>query len=86
MAVTSMWPIKGRVDQVINYARNPEKTIESSQKELAKLHAIDGVVEYAANDMKTERRMYDLLELQRGKRGPSIHGNKAALVPDNRDG
>ena len=58
MAVTSMWPIKGRVDQVINYARNPEKTIESSQKELAKLHAIDGVVEYAANDMKTERRMY----------------------------
>ncbi len=58
MAVTSMWPIKGRVDQVINYARNPEKTIESSQKELAELHAIDGVVEYAANDMKTERRMY----------------------------
>ena len=24
MAVTSMWPIKGRVDKVINYARNPE--------------------------------------------------------------
>lgn len=26
MAVTSIWPIKGRVDKVINYARNPEKT------------------------------------------------------------
>ena len=25
MAVTSIWPIKGRVDRVINYARNPEK-------------------------------------------------------------
>ena len=58
MAVTSMWPIRGRVDQVINYARNPEKTIESTHQDLAELHTIDGVVEYAANDMKTERRMY----------------------------
>lgn len=29
MAVTSIWPIKGRVDKVINYARNPEKTTEA---------------------------------------------------------
>ena len=58
MAVTSMWPIKGRVDQVINYARNPEKTTEKSHDALAALHAIDGVVEYAADDMKTEQRMY----------------------------
>ena len=29
MAVTSIWPIKGRVDRVINYARNPKKTTES---------------------------------------------------------
>lgn len=58
MAVTSMWPIKGRVDKVINYARNPEKTIESVHEDLAGLHTIDGVVEYAADDMKTERRMY----------------------------
>ena len=53
MAVTSMWPIKGRVDKVINYARNPEKTIESVHEDLAGLHTIDGVVEYAADDMKT---------------------------------
>ena len=58
MAVTSMWPIKGRVDQVINYARNPEKTTEKSHDAMAAFHAIDGVVEYAADDMKTERRMY----------------------------
>ena len=58
MAVTSIWPIKGRVDRVINYARNPEKTTESGYEELASLHAVDGVVEYAANDMKTERRSY----------------------------
>ena len=35
MAVTSIWPIKGRVDRVINYARNPEKTTEASYEELA---------------------------------------------------
>lgn len=58
MAVTSVWPIKGRVDRVINYARNPEKTQESSQAEQARLHEIDGVVEYAANDMKTKTRSY----------------------------
>ena len=58
MAVTSMWPIKGRVDKVINYARNPEKTAESVHQDMAGLHTIDGVVEYAADDMKTERRMY----------------------------
>ena len=58
MAVTSMWPIKGRIDKVINYARNPEKTKEKSYDEMAGLHAIEGVVEYAANDMKTEERKY----------------------------
>jgi hypothetical protein len=58
MAVTSIWPVKGRVDVVINYARNPEKTTETSYEELASLHAIDDVVEYAANDMKTEHRSY----------------------------
>ena len=58
MAVTSIWPIKGRVDRVINYARNPEKTTEGSYEELASLHAVDNVVEYAANEMKTERRSY----------------------------
>ncbi len=58
MAVTSIWPIKGRLDQVIRYARNPEKTVEESLPEQAKLHAIDGAIEYAADELKTERREY----------------------------
>lgn len=58
MAVTSIWPIKGRVDRVINYARNPEKTTEAVYDELAALHIIDNVVEYAADEIKTERRSY----------------------------
>ena len=58
MAVTSIWPIKGRIDQVINYARNPEKTTETYHDKQSMLHSIDGVVQYAANDMKTEKRCY----------------------------
>lgn len=58
MAVTSIWPIKGRIDKVINYARNPEKTTEAAYDEQAQLHIIDGVLEYAASDIKTEHRAY----------------------------
>ena len=53
MAVTSIWPIKGRVDKVINYARNPEKTREETRKGLSTLHEIEGVIDYAADEMKT---------------------------------
>ncbi len=58
MAVTAMWPVKGRVETVINYARNPEKTTESSREYMAEFHTINNVVDYAANEMKTEKRMY----------------------------
>ena len=58
MAVTSIWPIRGRVGKVIDYARNPEKVTEGSFKKQAELHMIEGVMEYAANDMKTEQRSY----------------------------
>ena len=58
MAVTSIWPIKGRVGKVIDYARNPEKVTEGSFQKQAELHMIEGVMEYAVNDMKTEQRSY----------------------------
>ena len=58
MAVTSIWPIKGRVKAVIDYANDPSKVKASSQVEQAALHAVNGVLEYAANDLKTELRVY----------------------------
>ena len=58
MAVTSIWPRSGRVDQLIDYARNPEKTTEISTDSVAALHAIDGVIQYTVNDVKTEKRAY----------------------------
>lgn len=58
MAVTAIWDIKGRLDKVINYVCNPEKTMEDSLDALASLHVVNNVIEYTADQMKTERRTY----------------------------
>lgn len=55
MAVTAIWDIKGRVDKVISYATNPQKTDASAMQYAADLHAIETVVEYTADEMKTEK-------------------------------
>ena len=58
MAVTSIWPITGNPGNVIDYAANPQKTTEGGLSELAALHAIDNVVEYTADQIKTEKCHY----------------------------
>ena len=58
MAVTSMWSIKGRADKVLNYVINPEKTTAENIKMLSEYHAIDNVLEYTVDDLKTEKKMY----------------------------
>ena len=58
MAVTSIWPITGNPGNVIDYATNPQKTTEEGLSELAALHAIDNVVEYTADQVKTEKCQY----------------------------
>lgn len=56
MAVTKIWAIKGRINNVINYAVNPEKTgTEFSKEEFEALH---DVVKYAADELKTEKLFY----------------------------
>ena len=56
MAITSVWWIKGRVDNMIRYAVNPEKTVGMAFAET--MHTIDNVVQYAADELKTEQTMY----------------------------
>lgn len=58
MAVTSLKPVRNRVDIAINYIRNPEKTSASAAEFMASLHSVVKSIEYAANDRKTEKRMY----------------------------
>lgn len=55
MAVTSIWPINNRVSVLINYAINPGKTREEVA---VTLHQIDDVIQYAADELKTETREY----------------------------
>lgn len=56
MAVTKIWRVRGKADQVIDYASNPEKTKENlSEEELAD---IADVLEYADDAVKTEAHYY----------------------------
>ena len=61
MAVTSIWAVKGRVDNVIKYIENPDKTIERpelSQEAIKARLAVGDVIDYAVNEDKTEKMMY----------------------------
>lgn len=61
MAVTSIWAVKGRVDNVIKYIENPDKTIdrpELSQEAIKARMAVGDVIDYAVNEDKTEKMMY----------------------------
>ena len=53
MAVTKIWPVRGRLDHPIAYAMNPEKTD-------AKLlpDSLEDVMSYAVNEEKTEKKFY----------------------------
>ena len=55
MAVTSIWPIVKGVRDVITYACNPEKTTEENRMQF---HAVKNVLEYAADELKTEKCEY----------------------------
>ncbi len=57
MATTAIWDIKGRLDKVVNYAKNPDKTDASlySQNEL---QGLGDVMDYTMQDHKTEKKLF----------------------------
>jgi hypothetical protein len=57
MATTKIWDIKGRVDALINYAANPEKTDGKNYNE-KQIQALHDVMDYASDDYKTERSLF----------------------------
>ncbi len=57
MATTKIWDIKGRLDSLINYAANPEKTDGNKYSE-KQIQALHDVMDYASDDYKTERSLY----------------------------
>lgn len=54
MASTGFWPVKSRLKDVINYAENPDKTIDKRFLDDDLWTAIN----YAENERKTDQKMY----------------------------
>ena len=54
MATTGFWPVKGRLKEVLAYAKNPDKTTEA--KYLG--DALRAAITYAENSSKTDEQMY----------------------------
>jgi len=55
MATTAIWDVTDRLDRVINYATNSEKTENPSSPDFKGLQNLLG---YAARDDKTEKQFY----------------------------
>ena len=53
MATTSLWKIQNRIDKVISYTTNPEKT-----ENVEMYQALHNTIEYAKADYKTEKQYY----------------------------
>lgn len=60
MAVTKLWSVNKRLDTVINYATNPEKTSAKIQREYSEMQyqALADVLAYAKDEEKTEQEFY----------------------------
>ena len=61
MAVTSIWYVSNRVDDVVKYVVNPDKTMEKPElapEAIAARKAVGDVINYASNADKTEQMMY----------------------------
>ena len=54
MATTGFWPVKSRLKEVIDYAENPDKTIDKKYVD----RDLYAALQYVSNDNKTDERMY----------------------------
>lgn len=57
MATTAIWDIKGRLDKVVNYAKNPEKT-DAALYSKSELQGLGDVMNYTMQDHKTEKKLF----------------------------
>ncbi len=57
MAVTAIWSVKGRLEKVINYTMNPDKTFNPDYSE-SDLQSMKDVIDYAMDSDKTEKEFY----------------------------
>ena len=58
MAVTAIWSVKGKVESVVRYTANPEKTWGGNYGQAVQFHTLENVMQYTADEMKTEEQLY----------------------------
>jgi len=58
MATTAIWPIRGRVDRVISYIQNPEKTVNPEWERELFPDAMQSAIDYVSADSKTAHQYY----------------------------
>ncbi len=58
MAVTAIWDVKDELDSVIRYVAKPSKTWNGQYDRAAQYHALENVLQYTADQMKTEKQFY----------------------------
>ena len=54
MATTGFWPVKNRLKEVIDYARNPDKTTDEKFLD----EDLYAALRYVEDDKKTDKQMY----------------------------
>lgn len=54
MATTGFWPVKNRLKEVIDYAENPDKTIDQKYVD----RDLYAALQYVVSEKKTDKRMY----------------------------
>lgn len=57
MATTAIWDVKDNLKRVLNYCANPDKTTNIDFSEYT-YQGLNNVLEYTAQDIKTEKQMY----------------------------
>ena len=58
MAVTAICDVKDGLDSVIRYVAKPSKTWNRQYERAAEYHALENVLQYTADQMKTEKQFY----------------------------
>lgn len=84
MATTAIWNVKGRLDKVVNYAKNPDKTNASLYLE-DELQELGDVMDYTMQDYKTEKKLFEkVLEDPQSVFQLAEQKKKVILLKDNR--
>lgn len=57
MATTKIWAVNDNLKRVLEYVSNPDKT-ENKELNDYQFKGLENVIEYAADDLKTEKQFY----------------------------